>query len=79
MQLVRSLLLAHASLTFLLALLLLCVVAAQGLRDRLRSRAGTELSTSAPQSGSELRSGASVLEWAVDLRGVGQREDVLRT
>lgn len=81
MQLVRLLLLLHVGVTAALLLLLSLVVLAQGLH---RAVAGRRTRRAGPVEGGGVPSavaadGASVLDWTVDLRGVGQRGAALRT
>ena len=86
MQLVRLLVLLHVGVTAGLLLLLSLVVLGQRLRaavlDR-RRRAVPAVPEPVPQglvpSPAVPATGASVLDWTVDLRGVGQREAALRT
>jgi hypothetical protein len=81
-QLVRLLLLLHLSATAALLLLMALVVLGQSARSAgarwLRAAGGATALDPAPRPAVP-PSGASVLDWTVDLRGVGQREAALRT
>ena len=82
MELTPLLLLAHAGLTSLLLLVLGAIVLGQHVSAVVRTRARRHAAVGsahvpAPREAPE--TGASVLEWTVDLRGVGQREAALRT
>ena len=88
MQLVRLLVLLHVGVTAGLFLLLSLVVLGQRLHGavvdrRHRRRAVPAVPEPVPQglvpSPAVPATGASVLDWTVDLRGVGQREAALRT
>ena len=83
MQLVRLLLLLHVGITAGLFLLLSLVVLGQRLRravgDRRTRPAPAAALPSAVPPVTVPATGASVLDWTVDLRGVGQREPALRT
>jgi hypothetical protein len=81
-QLVRLLLLLHVGVTAALLLLLSLVVLGQAVRAAVarRTRAtGAPAALVPAPSPLVPASGASVLDWTVDLRGVGQREAALRT
>ena len=81
MQLVRLLLLLHVGATAALLLLLSLVVLGQRVRSAVagRARRGAPVVADAVPAQATPASGASVLDWTVDLRGVGQREAALRT
>jgi len=82
-QLVRLLLLLHLGITAGSLALLWLVVAGQRARAALAARRARRGSAPAPADlvpyPEVPASGASVLDWSVDLRGVGQREAALRT
>jgi hypothetical protein len=82
-QLVRLLLLLHLGATAALLLLLALVVLGQSARTAAAARrlrtAGGATALDQARSPDVPTSGASVLDWTVDLRGVGQREAALRT
>ncbi len=83
MQLVRLLLLLHVGLTAALLLVLSLVVLGQRLRRAVHDRRARPVPAAATSDAfpetTVPATGASVLDWTVDLRGVGQREAALRT
>ena len=83
MQLVRLLLLLHVGVTAALLLLLSLIVLAQRVRSAAAARSALPavepMVADAVPAQAVPASGASVLDWTVDLRGVGQREAALRT
>ena len=86
MQLVRLLVLLHVGVTAGLLLLLSLVVLCQRLRAAVVDRRRRAVPAVPEHVGPGLVpspavpvTGASVLDWTVDLRGVGQREAALRT
>ena len=80
MQLVRLLLLLHLGITAGSLTLLWLVVAGQRAAAARRPRGGGSAPAAEVVPYPDVpASGASVLDWTVDLRGVGQREAALRT